>query len=101
MRRFSGNFPLGSQTGGSTVCMFWVYILSIFCSVNTAQYDLFSARLLVNYTELATGNLISKEISGRFGVTSPTATEVIIFFLFNKKYKKIRNLDWISIHHTL
>ena len=74
MRRSGGNFPLESQT---VVCIFWAsFLLSLLCSVNTAQYELFSAHLLVTYTDPATGNYISKDLSGRFGVSSPTGTEI-------------------------
>lgn len=57
--------------------MFWCsLLLPLLFSVNAAQYELYEARITVNYTEPATGSPTNKVIAGRFGVTSPTEMEV-------------------------
>ena len=64
-----GNFP-----PSCTFCVFWCS--SLLCLGSTAQYDLYSARIVVNYTDPNSGVHVSNELSGRFGVSSPTETEV-------------------------
>ena len=71
MKGSRGNFPLTWKLIASAL-----WLVSSVLSVNSAQYDLYSARIVVNYTDPSTKNMVSKELAGRFGVSSPTATEV-------------------------